>query len=98
MSGEAGYPDVAAGHSVAEQSQGPIRSQSFEFSIEIVTLFKTLETHRELIVSKQPLRAGTSIGANVEEAVSAESRRDFLHKKSVAPKEARDTPYRLRQL
>jgi four helix bundle protein len=98
MSGESRYPDVTDERSVAEPSEGPIRSQSFQFSIEIIKLFRALQGRREFVVSKQLLRAGTSIGANVEEAVSAESRRDFLHKMSIALKEARETLYWLRLL
>ena len=57
-----------------------------------------LQAAREYVISKQLLRSGTSIGANVEEAVAASSRRDFLHKMTIASKEARETVYWLRLL
>ena len=83
---------------VSEPERSPVRSQSFAFSIEVIRLFKVLESHREYVVSKQLLRSGTSIGANIEEAVAAESRKDFLHKMNIALKEARETHYWLRLL
>jgi four helix bundle protein len=52
----------------------------------------------EFVVSKQLLRSGTSIGANVEEAVAASSRRDFLYRMSTASREARESVYWLRLL
>lgn len=52
----------------------------------------------EYILSKQILRSGTSIGANINEASAAESRKDFKHKMSIAFKEARETYYRLQLL
>ena len=83
---------------VSEPEGGPVRSQSFAFSLEIIRLYKQLESHREYVVAKQLLRSGTSIGANIEEAAAAESRRDFLHKMNIALKEARETHYWLRLL
>ena len=53
---------------------------------------------REFVLSKQILRSGTSIGANVHEAVGSESKRDFIHKLGVAVKEARETSYWLNLL
>ena len=52
----------------------------------------------EFIISKQILRSATSIGANVEEAIAAQSRKDFVHKMAIASKEARETKYWLRLL
>jgi four helix bundle protein len=52
-----------------------------------------LQDKREFVLSKQLLRCGTSIGANVEEAVAGQSRRDFLSKMAIASKEARETRY-----
>ncbi len=83
---------------VSEPESSPVRSQSFAFSLETIRLFKQLESHREYVVSKQLLRSGTSIGANIEEAAAAESRKDFVHKMSIALKEARETHYWLRLL
>ena len=83
---------------VSEPGESPVRSQSFSFSLEVIRLYKQLESHREYVVAKQLLRSGTSIGANVEEAAAAESRKDFIHKMNVALKEARETHYWLRLL
>jgi four helix bundle protein len=70
-----------------------IREKSFLFALEIIELFKKLQAGREYVLSKQLLRSGTSIGANVEEALAGQSRRDFLAKMAVASKEARETRY-----
>ena len=64
----------------------------------IVDLCRHLQTHGEYVLSKQLIRSGTSIGANVEESVSAESRKDFSHKLNIALKEAREAHYWLRLL
>ena len=92
------YPYSTKDLWVSELGGGPVRRQSFEFSIEIIRLFKELESHREYVVSKQLLRSGTSVGANIEEAGAAESRRDFLHKMNIALKEARESLYWIRLL
>ena len=52
-----------------------------------------MQEQREYILSKQLLRSGTSIGANVREAIAGESKNDFIHKMSIASKEARETDY-----
>jgi four helix bundle protein len=70
-----------------------IREKSFAFALETIVLYRKLQDAREFVLSKQLLRSGTSIGANVEEAIAAQSRRDFLSKMSVASKEARETRY-----
>jgi four helix bundle protein len=90
--------DSAEWLGVAESSGNPIREKSYSFALTIAGLYKRLREHREFVVSKQLLRAGTSIGANVEEATAAESRRDFIHKMTIASKEARETLYWLRLL
>jgi len=67
--------------------------------LRIIKLYKYLiEQKKEYILSKQILRSGTSIGANVEEAIGGQSRRDFLAKISIAYKETRETHYWLRLL
>jgi len=72
---------------------------SFEFAKRIVSLHRYLQNEkREFVLSKQVLRAGTSIGANVNEAQAAQSPKDFVAKLSVASKEARETLYWLRLL
>ena len=75
-----------------------IVDKSFNFSLEIISLYKILIERKEFIISKQLLRSVTSIGANVEEAVAAQSRKDFIHKMSIASKEARETKYWIRLL
>jgi len=63
-----------------------IVEKTFQFSVEIIKLFKALQNEREFIISKQLLRSATSIGANVEEAMAAQSRKDFINKLSIASK------------
>ncbi|MEN6355508.1 MAG: four helix bundle protein [Armatimonadota bacterium] len=75
-----------------------VHKKSFSFALDVISLYTRLVDKREYVISKQLLRAGTSIGANVEEAVSAQSRKDFLSKMSIAAKEARETRYWLRLL
>lgn len=71
-----------------------IKDKSFLFAIRIVKLSKVLvEEHKEYIISKQLLLSGTSIGANVRESEHAESKADFIHKLSIALKEANETEY-----
>ena len=83
---------------VAEASPNPIREKSFAFALLMIDLYKRLQADREYVISKQLLRSGTSVGANVEEATAAESRRDFIHKMTIASKEARESMYWLRLL
>ena len=93
------YPDLLSeDFGVAEGTSGPTREKSFAFAIEVIRLYKRLQAMKEFVISKQLLRSGTSIGANVEEAMAASSRRDFLHKMTIASKEARETVYWLRLL
>ena len=75
-----------------------IQQKSFAFSLMIIDLYRRLQTQNEYVLSKQLLRSGTSIGANVEEATAAQSSKDFLSKMSIASKEARETKYWLRLL
>lgn len=76
-----------------------IQEKSFAFAVNVVMLYKHLtEQKREFVLSKQLLRSGTSIGANVEEAIGGQSRKDFGAKINVAYKEARETHYCLRLL
>ena len=70
-----------------------IKEKSFHFAIEIVNLYKVLSDKKEFVLSKQLLRSGTSIGANVREAEHAQSKADFIHKLSIALKEANETEY-----
>lgn len=76
-----------------------IRKKSFFFAIRIVKLASYLNKFkREHIISKQILRSGTSIGANIEESAGAQSRNDFTSKICIAYKEARETRYWLELL
>ena len=76
-----------------------IEEKSFEFAVRIVNLYKYLnETKKEFVLSKQLLRSGTSVGANVAEAEQGQSRPDFISKMNIALKEATETKYWLRLL
>jgi four helix bundle protein len=75
-----------------------IQKKSFKFALKIIELYKKLQTLNEYVISRQLLRSGTSIGANVEEASAGQSRKDFLAKMAIASKEARETRYWLRLL
>jgi len=75
-----------------------ILNKSFEFALAIIDLYKDLITKNEYVISKQLLKSATSIGANVEEATAAQSKKEFVSKMSIASKEARETRYWLRLL
>lgn len=79
------------------KTENLIQAKSYAFAVRIVRLYRHLvSSKKEFIFSKQVLRCGTSIGANVEEAIGGQSRADFLSKLSIAYKEARETSYWLR--
>ena len=72
----------------------PLKTKSYAFALRIVNLYKYLvDEPREYVLSKQVLRSGTSIGANVAEANRGQSKSDFVHKLSIALKEADETEY-----
>lgn len=76
-----------------------VKEMSYSFSIRIVKLFKYLqEEKKEFVLSKQILKSGTSIGANIEEANSAQSKKDFIAKIQISLKEAKETHYWIRLL
>lgn len=75
-----------------------IRNKSFNFALKVINLNQELVRNKEFVLSKQLLKSGTSIGANVEEAGAAQSKKDFIAKMSIASKEARETKYWLRLL
>lgn len=76
-----------------------IQSKSYEFALKIVKLHKILtENKKEFVLSKQLLRSGTSIGANIEEAIGGQSEKDFYAKLTISYKEARETKYWIRLL
>jgi four helix bundle protein len=76
-----------------------VQTKSYAFAVRIVRLHQHLtNTKKEYVLSKQILRSGTSIGANIEEAIGGQSKADFIHKLAIAYKEARETSYWLRLL
>ena len=76
-----------------------IEEKSFAFAIRIVNLYKHLnEKKKEFVLSKQLLRSGTSIGANIAEAEQAQSKPDFIFKMNIALKEASETKYWIKLL
>ncbi len=75
-----------------------ILNKSFEFALQIIELYKILQSRKEYVISKQLLRSATSIGANAEEASAAQTKRDFAHKMSISSKEARESRYWLKLL
>jgi four helix bundle protein len=71
-----------------------VRNKSFKFALQVVSMCQYLNTvKKEFILSKQLLRSGTSIGANIREADNAESKPDFIHKMGIAQKETDETLY-----
>jgi four helix bundle protein len=76
-----------------------LKIKSFKFAVRIVNLYRYLcEEKKEFVMSKQLLKCGTSVGANVREAEYAESKADFAHKMAVALKETNETMYWLELL
>ncbi|MBE0646691.1 MAG: four helix bundle protein [Bacteroidales bacterium] len=80
-------------------SENIIRIKSMSLAKEIVFIYQYLSREKnEYILSKQLLRAGTSVGANISEGIAGQSKRDFRHKMSIAYKEARETYFWLELL
>jgi four helix bundle protein len=79
-------------------SDDRVKEKSYAFALLVIGEARELQKRKEFVLSGQLLRSGTSIGANIEEASAAESRRDFIAKMSVASKEARETDYWVRLL
>ncbi|MBN1790544.1 MAG: four helix bundle protein [Bacteroidales bacterium] len=75
------------------KSKNPVLELSFRFALDIIDFAENLEEKRKFVMSKQILRAGTSIGANVRESQACESKLDFVHKMKIASKEAEETEY-----
>jgi four helix bundle protein len=81
------------------KSDNVIQKKSFDFAIQIINAYKFLSNEKhEFVMSKQLLRCGTSVGANIEEAIGAQSKADFIPKLSIAYKEARETIYWIKLL
>lgn len=75
-------------------SSNIIVDKSFDFAVQIIKLYQCLcHEKKEYVLSKQLLKAGTSIGANVKEAVQAQSKKDFVSKMNIALKEANESEY-----
>jgi len=71
-----------------------LSEKSHGFALRMIKLYKfMIQEHKEYVLSKQVLRSGTSIGANIEESIHAQSKTDFIHKLSIAQKEASETRY-----
>ena len=66
---------------------------TFDFALNIIQFSEQLDEKKKYIIAKQIIRSGTSIGANVSEAQSSESKADFIHKLKIAAKEAEETEY-----
>ena len=82
-----------------KNSKSIIGHKSYAFALESINLSKHIVSEKkEFILTEQLLRSGTSIGANINEALSAESKRDFIHKLGIALKEAKETSYWLNLL
>lgn len=82
-----------------EEKDNIIRSKSFDFSVRIVNLYKVLYYERnEKTLSKQLLRSGTSIGANIEEGIAASSKKEFIYKLQISYKEANESFYWIKLL
>ena len=77
----------------------PIINKSYDFALEIIKINRHLiQEKKEFVLSKQLLRSGTSIGANVEEGTAAISKKEFIAKLQISYKEARETRYWIRLL
>lgn len=82
-----------------KQEINAIQVKTYEFSLQIIELSRFLSREcKEFVIAQQILKSGTSIGANVEEALGGQSTKDFQSKMSIAYKEARETDYWLRLL
>jgi four helix bundle protein len=81
-----------------ETKENIVVTKSYAFALKVVELYKYLTEKKEFVLSKQLLRCGTSIGANIHEAMAGESKKDFIHKLGIALKETRETSYWLNLL
>ncbi len=79
-------------------SKSLIKEKAFDFALDIIDLFKQLNQKNEFIISRQLMRSGTSIGANIEEGLQGQSKADFISKLSISLKEAFETRYWLELL
>ncbi len=75
------------------QKENKILDLTFQFALDIIEFSKELENQLKFVITRQLLKSGTSIGVNVREAQSAESKADFIHKIKIATKEVEETEY-----
>ena len=75
------------------EKKNVILEKSFAFALLIIEFTEEMESQKKYVLSRQLLRSGTSIGANIREAQSCESRADFIHKLKIADKEAKESEY-----
>ena len=81
------------------KSDNVVQNKSYDFALRIVKVYKYLsQEKKEFVLSKQLLRSGTSIGANIEEAIGGQSKADFFAKLTIAYKETRESKYWIRLL
>ena len=73
-----------------------IKDTSIELALSSIDLYKEMTDQKEYVISKQILKCSTGVGANIHEALAAESKKDFIHKLSISLKEAREYEYWLR--
>jgi len=77
----------------------PLQEKSFAFAVRIINVYKHLTSNKkEYVMSQQLLRSGTSVGANIEEALQGQSKKDFIAKLSISLKEAYESDYWIRLL
>jgi four helix bundle protein len=76
-----------------DDKENIIVEKSFQFALKVVVYCELLEENKKFVISRQLLRSGTSIGANVRESQNAESKPDLIHKIKLAAKEADETEY-----
>ncbi len=75
------------------ERRNEILELSIQFALDIIEFTEMLESKRKFVIANQLLKSGTSVGANIFESQSAESRADFIHKLKIADKEAKETEY-----
>jgi four helix bundle protein len=81
------------------KSENVVQTKSYDFALKIIKVYKYLsQEKKEFVLSKQLLRSGTSIGANIEESIGGQSRADFFSKLTIAYKETRESKYWIRLL
>lgn len=76
-----------------QATPNPLKTKSLQFALEVVAFTHVLNQNQHYVVAKQLLKSGSSIGANIHEAQSPESKNDFVHKLKIAAKEASETDF-----